>query len=107
MSTFRESQIKDAEGKMSSNDKKRLVRLLMETNFFCEDLKYVLRYSLPMRSLGELAALINVKGLPAASASKILEGYISPYDSTVAKRLGDAGVRPLFTGKTGLLESCP
>ena len=80
MSTFRESQIKEAEGLMSSNDKKRLVRLLMETNYFCEDLKYTLRYSLTMRSLGELATLINTKGLPEAqsffeaSQEKVKEG---------------------------------
>ena len=71
MATFRESQIKEAEGLMSSNDKKRLVRLLMETSYFCEDLKYTMRYSLPMRSLGELAALINSKGL--AEATTIFE----------------------------------
>ena len=68
MATFRESQIKEAEGGMSSNDKKHLIRLLMETNYFCEDLKYLMRYSLPFRSLGELAALINSKGLPDATA---------------------------------------
>ena len=67
MATFRESQIKEAESSMSSNDKKRLVRLLMETNYFCEDLKYLLRYALPMRSLGELASMINTKGLKTAS----------------------------------------
>ena len=71
MATFRESQIKEAESTMSSNDKKRLVRLLMETNYFCEDLKYILRYSLPMRSLGELASLINTKGI--GPATKIFE----------------------------------
>ena len=68
MATFRESQIKEAEGVMSSNDKKRLVRLLMESNFFCEDLGYCLRFSLPMRSLEELTAMVEAKGMSTASS---------------------------------------
>lgn len=35
--------------------------------------------------------LINVKGQPCTCASKILEGYISPYDATVTARLKAAG----------------
>ena len=31
--------------------------------------------------------LINVKGQPCTCASKILEGYVSPYDATVIKNL--------------------
>ncbi len=36
--------------------------------------------------------LINVKGQPCTCASKILEGYISPYDATVIKNLKSHGV---------------
>lgn len=35
--------------------------------------------------------LINVKGQPCTCASKILEGYVSPYDATVIGRLKAAG----------------
>ena len=35
--------------------------------------------------------LINVKGQPCTCASKILEGYISPYDATVVANLKRAG----------------
>lgn len=35
--------------------------------------------------------LINVKGQPCTCASKMLEGYVSPYDATVVKRLKAAG----------------
>ena len=35
--------------------------------------------------------LINVKGQPCTCASKILEGYVSPYDATVIRNLKEAG----------------
>ena len=35
--------------------------------------------------------LINVRGQPCTCASKILEGYVSPYDATVIARLKAAG----------------
>lgn len=35
--------------------------------------------------------LINVKGQPCTCASKILEGYVSPYDATVISKLKEAG----------------
>ena len=35
--------------------------------------------------------LINVRGQPCTCASKILEGYVSPYDATVIERLKAAG----------------
>ena len=35
--------------------------------------------------------LINVKGQPCTCASKILEGYVSPYDATVIRNLKAAG----------------
>ena len=38
--------------------------------------------------------LINVKGQPCTCASKILEGYVSPYDATVVKNLKAAGAVP-------------
>ena len=38
--------------------------------------------------------LINVKGQPCTCASKILEGYVSPYDATVVKNLKAAGFVP-------------
>jgi len=36
--------------------------------------------------------LINVKGQPCTCASKILKGYVSPYDATVIKNLKSHGV---------------
>ena len=38
--------------------------------------------------------LINVAGQPCTCASKILEGYISPYDATVIKNMKAAGFIP-------------
>ena len=38
--------------------------------------------------------LINVKGQPCTCASKMLKGYISPYDATVIARLKSAGFIP-------------
>ena len=35
--------------------------------------------------------LLNVKGQPCTCSSKILEGYIAPYDATVISKLRDAG----------------
>lgn len=43
---------------------------------------------------------ISVKDWPVTAASKILEGYISPYDATVIKRLRESGIK--FVGKTNL-----
>jgi aspartyl-tRNA(Asn)/glutamyl-tRNA(Gln) amidotransferase subunit A len=39
--------------------------------------------------------LISVKGHPCSCASKILEGYIAPYDATVISSLRTAGAIPL------------
>jgi len=38
--------------------------------------------------------VINVKGDPCGCASKILEGYVAPYDATVISRLRAAGAIP-------------
>jgi aspartyl-tRNA(Asn)/glutamyl-tRNA(Gln) amidotransferase subunit A len=38
--------------------------------------------------------VINVKGQPCTSASKILQGYIAPYDATVITKLRAAGAIP-------------
>ena len=38
--------------------------------------------------------LINVEGQPCTCASKILEGYVSPYDATVISRMKAAGFIP-------------
>ncbi len=45
---------------------------------------------------------INVKGVKTTCASKILEGYVAPYDATVIKRLRANGYA--FIGKTNLDE---
>lgn len=46
--------------------------------------------------------LFLTKGLPTTAASKILENFVAPYESTVTKRLTDAGA--LLLGKTNLDE---
>ncbi len=38
--------------------------------------------------------VINVKGHPCGCASKILEGYVAPYDATVISKLRNAGAIP-------------
>lgn len=45
---------------------------------------------------------INLKGVPCTCASKILEGYVSPYDATVIRKMKAQGA--VFTGKTNLDE---
>lgn len=46
--------------------------------------------------------IINVEGQPCTCASKMLEGYVSPYDATVSAKLRAAGV--VFTGRTNMDE---
>lgn len=46
--------------------------------------------------------IFNVKGQPCTCASKILEGYIAPYDATVTKKLREAGAIP--TGRVNMDE---
>jgi len=46
--------------------------------------------------------VINVKGDPCTCASKILEGYIAPYDATVITKLRAAGAVPF--GRTNMDE---
>jgi aspartyl-tRNA(Asn)/glutamyl-tRNA(Gln) amidotransferase subunit A len=45
---------------------------------------------------------IVVRGLPATCASRILDGYVSPYDATLVSRLRAAGA--VLLGKTNLDE---
>ncbi|HEV51743.1 MAG TPA: Asp-tRNA(Asn)/Glu-tRNA(Gln) amidotransferase subunit GatA, partial [Thermoprotei archaeon] len=45
---------------------------------------------------------IAVKGMPLTCASKILSGYVSPYDATVVSKLRQAG--SIIVGKTNLDE---
>jgi aspartyl-tRNA(Asn)/glutamyl-tRNA(Gln) amidotransferase subunit A len=42
------------------------------------------------------------RGVPTTCSSKILDGWIPPYDATVVRRLADAGA--VFVGKTNLDE---
>lgn len=46
--------------------------------------------------------IICVKGIPTTAASKILEGYIPPYDATAVRLLKERGI--FITGKTNLDE---
>jgi len=45
---------------------------------------------------------ISTAGMPTTCASRILEGYVPPFDATVARRLGDAGA--VVLGKVNLDE---
>lgn len=65
--------------------------------------------SLTAETTGDLSDLalaikdnIAVSDWPTTAASKVLEGYISPYDATVIRRLKKAGA--LLLGKTNLDE---
>jgi aspartyl-tRNA(Asn)/glutamyl-tRNA(Gln) amidotransferase subunit A len=49
-----------------------------------------------------LKDLVNMIGTPTTAGSKILDGYISPYDATIAAKLKDAGA--LILGKTNMDE---
>jgi len=49
-----------------------------------------------------LKDLVNLEGTPTTAGSKILEGYISPYDATIAARLRAAGA--VILGKTNMDE---
>ncbi len=46
--------------------------------------------------------VINVRGQPCTCASKMLKGYLSPYDATVIARLREAGAIPF--GRTNMDE---
>ena len=46
--------------------------------------------------------IINVAGQPCTCASKILEGYVSPYDATVSAKLREAGA--VFAGRVNMDE---
>jgi aspartyl-tRNA(Asn)/glutamyl-tRNA(Gln) amidotransferase subunit A len=49
-----------------------------------------------------LKDLVNLTGTPTTAGSRILEGYVSPYDATIAARLKDAGA--VILGKTNMDE---
>ena len=46
--------------------------------------------------------VITTRGMPTTCASKILEGWVPPYDATVVERLHDAGL--VVLGKTNMDE---
>ena len=49
-----------------------------------------------------LKDLVNMLGTPTTAGSKILEGYISPYDATIVSKLKAAGA--IIMGKTNMDE---
>ena len=49
-----------------------------------------------------LKDLVNLEGTPTTAGSRILEGYVSPYDATIAARLKQAGA--VIVGKTNMDE---
>jgi aspartyl-tRNA(Asn)/glutamyl-tRNA(Gln) amidotransferase subunit A len=46
--------------------------------------------------------VVVTKGLPTTSGSKILEGWLPPYDATITRRIKDAGI--VMLGKTNMDE---
>lgn len=60
--------------------------------------EYNEKYRIPISVKDNIA----VSGLPLTASSKILENYISPYNSTIAKNLEEAGIYVL--GKTNMDE---
>ena len=60
-------------------------------------------------TLGPLAGVplamkdvVVTKGLPTTAGSKILEGWVPPYDATISRRVKDAGI--VMLGKTNMDE---
>lgn len=49
-----------------------------------------------------LKDILNVKGQPCTCASRILQGYVAPYDATAVQRLREAGA--VFLGRTNMDE---
>ena len=73
-----------------------------------DDPEYVVEQAME-RPKGRLAGLvvavkdnISVKGLPATAGSRILEGYMPPYDATVIERIKAEGA--IVIGKTNMDE---
>ena len=69
---IREAHIEKEEGKMSSPDKKRLIRVLMEIKFVWSDLIKALALSLQMRPLNHIMTLVSQLG-----ATKAMERWDS------------------------------
>ena len=46
--------------------------------------------------------VVVTKGLPTTAGSKILKGWVPPYDATIARRIKDAGI--VMLGKTNMDE---
>src|SRR5215471_7703507 len=46
--------------------------------------------------------IVVTEGLPTTAGSKILEGWVPPYDATISRRIKDAGI--VMLGKTNLDE---
>lgn len=60
-------------------------------------------FSAPMAGVPlALKDVITTTDMPTTAASKILEGYVSPYEATVTSKLREAGA--IFLGKTNLDE---
>jgi aspartyl-tRNA(Asn)/glutamyl-tRNA(Gln) amidotransferase subunit A len=95
--------------RIAAVDGKLRAFLHVDTNGALEAAKAVDAHRAAGDQLGPLAGVplamkdvVVTKGLPTTSGSKILQGWLPPYDATISKRVKDAGI--VMLGKTNMDE---